>query len=82
MILLLLMGLFLLMSAFGGYLTIESRKDPQKDKLSDWIRNNIKLFKWLGPVLLGVGIFGCMVVVWLISRNSARENSNFGFKFY
>lgn len=78
----LLMGLAV--AAFGVYLTIVSREDAAKHKVPKWVTNHIKTLKWLGPVLIGVGVLGLAVSVWSLTHEPSHQtgNSNFGFKFY
>jgi hypothetical protein len=81
----LLMGLAV--AAFGIYLTIVSREDAAKHKVPSWVTNHIKTLKWIGPVLIGVGVLGLAGSVWLLTHEIHEPshhpgNSNFGFKFY
>ncbi len=81
----LLMGLAV--AAFGVYLTIVSREDVAKHKVPKWVTNHIKTLKWIGPVLIGVGVLGLAGSVWSLTHGihepiDQTGNSNFGFKFY
>uniref|UniRef100_A0A6C0JPE4 Uncharacterized protein n=1 Tax=viral metagenome TaxID=1070528 RepID=A0A6C0JPE4_9ZZZZ len=82
---------FLLMSlavtAFGVYFTIFSREDPLKHEVPSWVTKHVKTLKWLGPVLIGVGVLGLAGSVWSLTHGIHEPshnpgNSNFGFKFY
>ena len=77
----------LAVAAFGVYLTIVSREDDAKHKVPKWVTNHLKTIKWIGPVLIGVGVLGLSGSVWSLTHgihepSDQKGNSNFGFKFY
>jgi hypothetical protein len=84
-----IMYFFLIISlaliAFGIYITVVSREDVSKKQIPDWIENNIKTLKTVGPVCIGVGVFvfagisiGIMHKMKNIDGNSSKLN--FGFE--
>lgn len=72
--------------AFGIYVTFVAYKDQDKDKdLPEWVVKNREMFKWLGPLILVVGLVAFVFALVVIVRQTKKDETaklQFGFTFY
>lgn len=81
----------------GVYLTFVSREDQNNHDVPQWVKDHIKVFKWLGSVLIGVGVLFALGAIYCIAKGCHGKHpdtgpkgttgpqgstNNFGFKFY
>ena len=57
----------------GSYLTIVSREDQSKYNVPPWVKSHIKVFKWLGPVLISIGTLLAVGTIYYIYNVNRKK---------
>ena len=78
--------LFALVIAAGVLTLIQGLKNPMAVQGEQTCLDNLKKAyeqnKWVGGSLIGVGVLGIVMVMYMSYTGNEGVTSNFGFKFY
>jgi hypothetical protein len=74
----------LIITLFGIYLIVVSRKYINTYNPPDWVKKQLKKNKFEGPILIATGLLSMGVIILYLSHKKVINNNdnNFGFKFY